>query len=98
MDPVSFDALTRRASLVSAGATGLAALATPMLAEGKKKKKTKKGDVNKLCKQQVGECTDFLLPLCMGDPQCLVQVPICCEEFATCDSAGFLNCLLSLSS
>jgi hypothetical protein len=96
MDPVSFDALSRRASLMTLGTAGLAALASPLTVDAKKKKK-KKGDVNKLCKRQIGECNTFVTITCAGDPECLDALP-CCQELKTCDFAGFLNCLIVAGS
>jgi hypothetical protein len=98
MDSVAFDVLTRRASLLTAGTAGLAALASPRAGSRKKKRKKKKGDVNKLCKQQVDVCNADFLPYYCGDfdPECVAGVPICCDFFATCDPAGVLQCLIAL--
>jgi hypothetical protein len=86
MDPVSFDAFTRRASLVAAGVAGLTAFANPIAADGKKKKRKKNGDVNKLCKPQVAQCeAAFDLP----------NAQACCAILGTCDIAGFFDCLRS---
>jgi hypothetical protein len=93
MDPVNFDTLTRRASLLGLGTAGLAAFAVPLAADGKKKKKRKKGDVNQLCKQQVGECDIFVTGTCEGDAECLAEASACCPLLATCDFNGFLTCL-----
>jgi hypothetical protein len=97
MEAVAFDALTRRASLVSAGTAGLAALAIPIAAKGKKRKKRKtKGDVFKLCKAQEADCAFVVESECQGDTQCLIQGLQCCEFLATCDIAGFLACLVAI--
>jgi hypothetical protein len=94
MDSGSFDALTRRASLLTLGAAGLAGVAVPMVGLAKKKKKKKKGDVNKFCKQQVSDCQTFVTVQCAGNPDCLDALP-CCDPLATCDFGGWLNCLIA---
>jgi hypothetical protein len=94
MDPVSFDALTRRASLISMGAAGLVAFAQPDAAKSKKKHKKKKGDVNKLCKEEVSDCLAVLTAVC-EDAACVAVVQLCCPKLATCDFAGHLNCVLT---
>jgi len=91
MDDVSFDALSRRASLTALGTAGLAAAFTAPLTAGAKKKKKKKADVNKLCKKQVGQCTSFLLAQCAGQPTCPAIVA-CCSFFGKCNTTGFLAC------
>jgi hypothetical protein len=92
MVPVTFDALTRRASLLGLGTAGLAALVIPIASHAKKKKK-KKGNVNKLCKQQVSECNIFVTGTCESDAECLAEASACCPLLATCDFNGFLACL-----
>jgi hypothetical protein len=59
MDHVSFDALSRRASLMTLGA-GLAGFAGPIAAKAKKKK----GKGNDKCKKQVGACREGIADLC----------------------------------
>jgi hypothetical protein len=97
MDSVVFDALTRRASLISAGAAGFAALAHPIAADGKKKKRKKKGDVNKLCKQEVNDCVTVLTAAC-EDAMCVAAVQLCCPELATCDFTGLVACIQAASA
>lgn len=87
MDTISFDAWTRRASLIAAGAAGLATLAIPIAGAAKKKNKKKKGDVNKLCKTQIAPCEAFF-----NDP----DRDACCAFWGTCDIAGFFDCLAAL--
>lgn len=92
MDPVSFAGLTRRGSLLTAGAVGLVALAGPMVGAGKKRRKKKKGDINKLCKQEVNDCVTTLTAAC-EDAMCVAAVQICCPKLATCDFTGLVTCI-----
>ena len=97
MVTVAFDILTRRASLVSVGTAGVAALAAPIATAGKKKKRKKiKGDVFKHCKQQEVECAFVVESECQGDTDCLLQGLQCCERLATCDIVGFVDCLVAI--
>lgn len=98
MEPRTFDALTRRASLLTLGTAGLAALSLPLTGAARKKNRKnrnkKKGDVNKFCKTQVEQCETFVLPLCedINDPEC-VEVLACCAPLGSCDFDGFVACL-----
>jgi hypothetical protein len=92
MDGIVFHTLARRGSLVSVGAAGLAALAKPITAGGKKKNKKKKGDVNTLCKQEVNDCLVTLTAACEDAP-CVAAVQLCCPKLATCDFTGLINCI-----
>jgi len=96
MDRVSFDALTRRASILTLGGAGLAGLATLMtpLATDAKKKRGRNVDVNKRCKQQVAEWTAFAPSLCSEGPDCDALIA-CGAQLATCDFTGFLVCVNS---
>jgi hypothetical protein len=95
MNHSSFDALTRRTSLMSLGAAGVTALARPFAADAKKKRKNhKKGDINKLCKTQVEPCISFQIDACGDNPSCKVNLHRCCQFFATCDPTGFWTCLI----
>jgi hypothetical protein len=89
MNPISLEALTRRASLVAAGAAGLAMLASPKAGDGKKKRKSKKGDINQFCKPQVEQCLVRFneADSCEENPYCE-----CCSFFGTCDITGFFDC------
>ncbi len=101
MDHAFVAALTRRASLLTLGSAGLAALAQPMVSSAKKKKKKqKKGDVNQFCKKQVDQCRTFLSASCEGEGQaaCLLAVETCCPEFGTCNFAGFFDCIAQFQS
>lgn len=91
-----FTALTRRASLLTLGAVGLASLAPTNAIHAKKKrrkKKRKNGDIFKFCKKQVGQCLDFFLPSCEDDLICQATVETCCPEVGQCDFTGFILCL-----
>jgi len=95
MNHLSFDALTRRGSLLTAGAAGLAALANPISAGAKQnaRKRTAR-KARRKCKQQVGECLAFFEVGCEGDFECLALAEACCPDFGRCDPGGFLTCLL----
>ena len=121
MDTLSFDALTRtsagvsrRHSVMTLGAAGLAALlAVPIAAEakhkgGKKKKKQKPAPpppvspapapAPDLCAAQVEECSALLSNICGGIPECQDTVD-CCSFFGTCEAGAFLTCfVVSLSA
>jgi hypothetical protein len=97
MDHRSFAALTRRASLTTLSAAGVAALAAPRAGVTKKKRKKKKFDVNKLCKQQVDQCATAAAVDCAGDPECIAATNLCCQELASCDFAGLFTCLEALA-
>jgi hypothetical protein len=89
----AFETLTRRASLAALGAAGLTSLGSRNLASAKKKKTKKKGDVNKLCKKQVGQCFTIFATPCAADPICLARVERCCPKIGTCDFSGLIECL-----
>jgi hypothetical protein len=101
VDTRSFDAITRRAALMTLGSAGLATLAgltQPMAADAKKKNRNKnknknKGDVNKRCKKQVGQCTITLAPLCEGNEDC-PAILACCSFLGACNVTGFFDCLI----
>jgi hypothetical protein len=109
MDNRRFDSLvkplttggSRRGLLHTLSAGALAAVVGRFAGEGaeakkKRTKKAKKGDVNKLCKPQVGGCIDILTPVCAGSPDpeaCVAAVHLCCPELGTCDMSGYFTCL-----
>jgi hypothetical protein len=97
MDASRFDRMTRRASLMTLGAMGLAgftALTSRGAADARKKKK-KKGDVNKLCKQQPGAWTSYLLTNGDGTPAQRQALNACGSQLGTCDFSGFWSCYLT---
>lgn len=100
MDTRTFDAMTRRASLLTLGAAGLATLGSlwrPLAAGARKRngKKAKKENkkFDQRCKKQVGPCESVLTANCNGDPGCLRGVP-CCSFFGKCDGVGFVTCVI----
>jgi hypothetical protein len=99
METRRFDALTRRASLLTLGTAGLATVATlaPSLAADAKSKKNRKKKEKTIslqrCKRQVGPCTTMLTANCNGEPTCLKAVP-CCEFLGRCDGIGFVTCTI----
>src|SRR3954447_7264244 len=117
MDIRSFDNLTRhaatgisrRTTLITLGAAGLAALVGPFAVEakkgGKKKNKKKNNAAAPLecppptvdrCPAQVNSCKTILGAQCGGNPVCADEIP-CCDLLTTCDASGFWACLLTTS-
>jgi hypothetical protein len=100
MSHAMFDRLTRRTAFLTLGAAGLAGVKGVPATDAKNKhknkhKKTKKVDVNSLCKKQRGQCITTLTPTCQGDAQCAAKAQTCCQALGICDPAGFLLCVLS---
>lgn len=87
MNSEVFDTLSRRTSLTAIGAAGLAALALPLATEAKKK-----GDSNKRCKKQVGQCEIAINEQLGGGPE-LAPLLACCQKLKTCNMTAFLACL-----
>src|SRR4051794_4698237 len=91
MNQAAFDivahGLSRRASLATLGAAGLAALAQPVATEAKKKKKAKNP-----CAKQTQQCIDVATPTCSGDPDCEAAVEQCCQIAGVCEPLNFLVC------
>jgi hypothetical protein len=101
MESRSFDAFTRRAALLTLGSVGLGTLASPLAADAKKRnrkrnKNKNKGDVNKLCKTQVGQCETFINAQCDPEDQECAALLACCSELATCDFDGFVACFVDV--
>lgn len=91
-----FDVLTRRASLMALGATGLAAFVSPIPTNASNKKRKRKGnrrngDAGKLCKKQVEACAAFIREACGLDDGCVDEID-CCSILASCSFDGFLFC------
>jgi hypothetical protein len=103
MDHLAFDALSRRASLMSFGTVGLAAaLTNPTTTAAKKnnrnkRKKRKKGDANELCKKQVGRCTTFITDICQREEGCEAE-SACCSILQNCNFNGFFLCIDAAAS
>lgn len=119
MDTVSFDALTRaatrgvsrRQSVMTLGAAGLAALlAVPFAAEAKKGgKKKHKGNKQPQVRPAPQECPPLPVDLCPGEVQpCIDNLTAgcdgsaeclaaipCCSHFETCDVGGFFTCFFA---
>ena len=99
---------SRRRTLMSLGAAGLAAvlggsLTTEAKRKGGKKRKKQSPPPPQTsspppppdrCAPQVEECTTVVTNLCNGQPTCL-DAPACCSFLATCNASGFLSCFLS---
>lgn len=75
--------LSRRASLLSLGAVGVASLTPHPLAARK--------SPNFRCKKQVVPCRASLNAICEG-AICPVALT-CCDDLATCNFTGFATCL-----
>ena len=88
----TFDALTRRASLLTVG-TGVAALAGPLSAPARKGGKKGGNKANKKCGKQVGQCRAAVVDLCDGSQTCEdAQLP-CCRFLSSCNFRKFIYCL-----
>lgn len=101
MNDRAFDTWSRRASLLTLGAAGLAGLAAPR-ATGAKKKGKKNGD--KKCKKQVGACRTGLADLCevvFGADDvaaCLELFGPCCDFLKGCNTAQAFACAVEVAS
>jgi hypothetical protein len=103
MNDLSFDALarhaagrvSRRASLMTVGAAGVATLVRPLSSEAKKKGKSAGKKAKQKCQKQTGQCTTFLNPICAGDPTCLAKAQECCGFAGSCDVNGFFDCVFA---
>lgn len=110
MNDLSFDALarhaagriSRRTSLGTLGATGLAALGAlsgAFSATARKKGKKKRGGANvakkadQKCEQQEVQCLDFFKATCAADQECAIDAILCCRVIGECDVIGFLLCI-----
>jgi hypothetical protein len=95
VDAVTFAAVSRRVSLLTLSAAGLA-VANPSVTDAKKKGKKKKGDVNKRCKAQA-EGWITLIEIECGpdtDPECQPFIA-CGEPLRTCNFTAFFDCYLA---
>jgi hypothetical protein len=89
MENGTFDALTRRASLVTLGAVGLTALASSTAADARS---TTKKKAKKKCQQQVGQCTTYITGVC-ANQECPPGLTACCDPLGVCDFTGYVDCL-----
>jgi hypothetical protein len=88
MNRFSLAMLTRRASLRTLSAAGLAAATRSRGVSAKKN-----GDKFKKCKKQVDDCTTRLLASCDGTPaQCTAEAA-CCDDLKHCHFDSFMFCL-----
>src|SRR5215217_3197010 len=95
MDAGSFDALSRRASLVALSTAGVvAALRGSFPAEAKKRGGKHKTKCRDRCAQQVAQCTTTITSLCVGAPECQDSIS-CCAIPENCDFTGFFGCLMA---
>jgi hypothetical protein len=94
MNEGSFDALTRRASLVALGTAGLAALGGSITADAKNKHGKKKKKSPDRCASQVAQCTSTITAYCAGEPACQDSIS-CCPILENCDFTGFFTCLVA---
>jgi hypothetical protein len=82
---------SRRASIMTLGASGFSLLAWPFATEARKQSVAKKA--RQKCKKQLGQCSTTLAPLCNDDSECLAQVQTCCAIAGTCNAVGWFQCL-----
>jgi hypothetical protein len=100
MDDVAFDAVSRRASLVSLGMAGLAATVFgARTTEARNKNKSIAKKAKQKCQGQVGQCIASYTGFCdllTNDPvdlqECVDFYFSCCQLLADCDAGAFLIC------
>lgn len=95
MDLGLFSILAHRASPSRLESPEAAAEAKPLTANARKnnrKNKRKKGDVNKLCKQQAEEWNAFFPTVCPEGPLCEDLLACTSPALAVCDFTAFLVC------
>ena len=80
---------TRRASLFALGGVGLAKLAGNPSASAKSK-----GNANKRCKRQPGECEAAFSQLCKDD-DCRA-FSVCCSRLGKCNFGDYVACINQL--
>jgi hypothetical protein len=102
VDTNTFDALTRRASLMTLGVAGLAGIAGPLEAKAKNKKKGK-GDNLKKCKKQVDTCRSGIAQLCEvvfaeDAAECIPFFEPCCEFLKSCNAAQAFACAVEAAA
>ena len=102
---------SRRATLLTLGTAGVAALAHPLSTQANKNKNKKKSDrkEKKQCKNQLAQCTaqaaqcatqveqcnTSVRTICAGDPICTERMS-CCPFLGNCDVNAFLSCVGSV--
>jgi hypothetical protein len=87
--------ISRRASILTLGAAGVAAaLSAPSIADAKKKKCKKNTcpSLEEICAPLVEECTDTVAAICPPNTDCS-RLSNCCEDFETCNVGAFVRCL-----
>jgi hypothetical protein len=106
MNQQTFDSLTqqaarglsRRSSLAALGASGMAALASPLAGSAKNKKKCREKDkdcpsLEEICAPQVEECKAIVAAVCSDGPRVCARLVNCCEVMEACDASAFILCL-----
>lgn len=76
----------------------------PIGGEAKKQKRNQKQKqkqsngkrARQKCQQQVGQCVDFLTPICVGNLACLADLRRCCAVVGNCDPVGLFTCVATL--
>jgi hypothetical protein len=95
MNDLTFDHLTRRASLAALGAAGVAGLfgqATTTSGKQSASKKAKK-KAQKKCENQVDQCVANASVLCDNE-DCRVNLLTCCPQLGDCNFTDFFTCAL----
>ena len=94
MNDRHFDSLTRRASIVTPGVGGSAAVASPFTVAAKQKHKNASNTkAKKRCQSQIAQCTTLVAQACPGDAACVARLQPCCTVVGQCDFSGFITCL-----
>lgn len=83
--------VSRRVSLLSLGAAGLAGVFAGISADTAKAKHKKSP-----CKKQTDQCVSVFTPGCNGKPDCLATLDRCCPIIGRCDFNGFFDCVEAL--
>jgi hypothetical protein len=95
MNDLTFDHLTRRASLTALGAAGVAGLLGHVPGTSAKESASKKAKkkAQQKCKSQVDQCIGSANVLCEdGDEECRGKVRACCPKLEDCNFTAFFAC------
>jgi hypothetical protein len=93
MNDLTFDQLTRRASLAALGAAGLAGLLGQATSAKQSANKKAKQQAKKKCQNQVNQCLSSGNLVCNNIEECEDALPVCCQQLADCDFTAFFTCI-----
>jgi hypothetical protein len=98
MNDLTFDHLTRRASLTALGVAGVVGLLgqAPAASARQSASKNAKKKAQQKCNNQVDQCIGSANVLCdNGDEECRSSVLACCPELEDCIFIGVFGCAIS---